>query len=182
MDHEVTLMNQDLVLTQTMNANEQQIVTIDPEVALLHEDLPPVQTMIQNDNDTLTLHIPDWYIEIMSSHQHENRIHNDISKQCWLTDDLQEEIRSYYPSRDEILINQAMSDCVRDLDAFEKKCSQLFPVGRVFLSKLQFDQAAKHFLDGWNCKKVHHGKKIRCFFSVGEKKAINQHVIHRDVG
>ena len=62
MDHEVTLMNEDLVLTQTMNANEQQIVTIDPEVALLHEDLPPVQTMIQNDNDTLTLHIPDWYI------------------------------------------------------------------------------------------------------------------------
>ncbi len=64
-----------------------------------------------------------------------------------------------------------MGDCVRDLEAFKVKCSYVFPVGRVFLSKIQFVQAAKHFLGGWNVKKVHHGKKIRCFFSDnGEKK------------
>lgn len=72
----------------------------------------------------------------MTSNKHPNNIHKDITKRYWLTDELQEETGSYYPSKDEIRVNPAMGNCARDLKAFVRKRSQLFPVGRVFLSKL----------------------------------------------
>ena len=119
----------------------------------------------------------------MTSNRDSQSIHKDITKRCWITDDFSEDIRRFYPTRDEIRVNSTLGDCVRDLNAFKRKCAILFPVGRVFLSKIQFDQAAKHFLDGWNCKKVHHGKKIRCFFqSVLTNHLTSPHVIRRSVG
>ena len=149
----------------------QERVAIEPTHVHCTDDLPLAQTVDDNDADFLNvLHIPEWYIETMTSNRDSQSIHKDITKRCWITEDFSEEIRRFYPNRDEIRLNSTLGDCVRDLNAFKRKCAVLFPVGRVFLSKIQFDQAAKHFLDGWNCKKVHHGKKIRCFFSVSSHK------------
>ena len=147
--------------------NERTLINLPAEVTT-NECMPLAQTMnltVTNTDNAQSLHLPTWYIETMTSDLEPFRIHSDISKRCWLTPELQEEIRRNYPTRDEIRVNPSMGDCVRDLEAFKVKCSYIFPVGRVFLSKIQFVQAAKHFLDGWNVKKVHHGKKIRCFFS-----------------
>ena len=66
-------------------------------------------------------------------------------------------------------INTVLGDCTRDLEAFSRKCAALFPVGRTFMSYVQFVQAAKHFLEGWNCKKVCGSFKITCFYSESRK-------------
>ena len=163
----------DHVILEGDAGDEDYRLTAVPQVDGVNEDLALAQTLNPSptypDNHD-SLHLPSWYIETMTSDLEPKEIHNDISKRCWLTEDLQEEIRRNYPTKEEIRMNEAMGDCVRDLEAFKVKCSYVFPVGRVFLSKIQFVQAAKHFLDGWNVKKVHHGKKIRCFFSDNSKK------------
>ena len=100
-DPQVALMNEDLILAQTMNSNERQRETIDSQIALMDHDFVLAQTMNQIDNDTHTcdtVHIPEWYIEIMTSDKYPERINKDIQRRCWLTDELQEEIRSHYPS------------------------------------------------------------------------------------
>ena len=125
LDPEVALMNEDLILTQTHNQNGQRIITTDCQVLGINENNPLAQRVVQTENDTdicSTLYIPDWFIEIMTSDKHVNRIHCDISKRCWLTDELQEEIRSYYPSSNGIQVNEVMGNCVRDLEAFMRNC------------------------------------------------------------
>ena len=39
-----------------------------------------------------------------------------------------------------------------------------FSVGRVFMSFTQLVQSTRHFLTGWNCKKVHMSKRISCAY------------------
>ena len=162
------------LLLRNETSNEDQRLAVVPALAQMNEEFPLAQTMNETEIDTDNLeavHLPSWYIESMTADLEPLEIHKSISKRCWLTEELQEEIRSYYPTRDEIRMNPTMGDCVRDLEAFKRKCSILFPVGRVFLSHIQLVQALKHFLDGWNVKKVHHGKKVRCYFSdTGRKK------------
>ena len=76
-----------------------------------------------------------------------------------------------YPTASESRTHAVTAVCHRDLDAFNSKCTSLFPKDRVFMSKTQLDQAANHFLNGWNCKKVHASKSVRCFYSAPTKKA-----------
>ena len=82
---------------------------------------------------------------------------------------MSEEIRSYYPTKDEIHINDALGDCTRYLETFSRKCALMFPEGRTFMSYVQFTQAAKHFLEGWNCKKVSSSFKVTCFYAENRK-------------
>ena len=93
-----------LVLLNEASDEEHQL-TIVPEQAEINEDLSLAQTMNQSETTTNNLdilHLPPWYIETMTYDLEPVQIHNDISKRCWLTEDLQEEIRHNYPSKEEV--------------------------------------------------------------------------------
>ena len=120
-----------------------------------------------------TIHAPAWYLTAIQANcnkSHEE-IHADLSVRNWITTGLLSEIQSMYPTASESRTNAVTAVCYRDLDAFNSKCTSLFPKDRVFMSKTQLDQAANHFLNGWNCKKVHAGKSVRFFYSAPTKKA-----------
>ena len=109
----------DHVLLEGDADDEDYRLTVVPQVDEVNEDLAPAQTLNPSptypDNHDC-LHLPSWYIETMTSDLEPKDIHNDISKRYWLTDDLQEEIRRNYPTKEEIRMNEAMGDCVRDLE------------------------------------------------------------------
>ena len=100
------------------------------------------------------LYVIDWYKEVMLSSQDSETIAKDLKRRCWVTNDLSEEIRKHYPTEDEVIINRSIGNVTRDMSAFQNKCVVVFPKGRVSLSYQQVQQTAKHFLTGWNCKKV----------------------------
>ena len=132
----------------------------------------PTHTPVANNTDYESfqrLYVPEWYIEAITSDDEPEAINKDIRERCWITNEMSEEIRSYYPSKDEIHINDALGDCTRDLEAFSRKCALMFPKGRIFMSYVQFTQAAKHFLEGWNCKKVGSSFKVTCFYAENRK-------------
>lgn len=111
------------------------------------------------------IYIPDWYEEVMTSSEDKEAIEKDLKQRCWVTDDLSTEIRNHYPTSDEIIVNRSIGNCTRDMTAFQKKCAAVFPTGRIFMSYKQVQQAAKHFLTGWNCKKSGGGMFVSCFYS-----------------
>ena len=113
--------------------------------------------------------MPEWYIEAITSDEDPVIVNKEMRKKCWITDEMSQEIRHYYPTREEMHIDKVLGDCTRDLEAFSRKCEALFPEGRTFMSYVQFVQAAKHFLERWNCKKVCGSFKITCFYSEGRK-------------
>ena len=133
-----------------------------------------VTTIVPGNIDTTPcpIYSPDWYMStrIANANTSAKDITNDMKDRNWITDDLLTEIQSLYPDTTEIHTNSVTGICNRDLDAFSVKCFQMFPKGRIFMSYAQLDQATKHFLDGWNCKKVHSSKSIRCAYSKSLKK------------
>ena len=132
----------------------------------------PTPTLPVNNTDSESfqrLYVPEWYIEAITSDDEPEAINKDIRGRCWITNEMSEEIRSYYPTKDEIHIDDALGDCTRDLEAFSQKCALMFPEGRIFMSYVQFSQAAQHFLEGWNCKKVSSSFKVTCFYTENRK-------------
>jgi hypothetical protein len=53
--------------------------------------------------------------------------------------------------------------------------AQLFPVGRIFASFKQIDQAADMFLGAWAIKKTSHSKRIQCAYSATHNKKDRKH-------
>ena len=146
-----------------------------------HSPYNKVDTLVNSNNDLNNfdlscqirspIYVPDWYNGEWTSNNDFSGISTISKKKNWITNDLKNEIESHYPSTDEIRINKVTRVCTRDIDAFKRKCLKLFPVGRIFMSNMQLDQAAKYFLQGWNCKKVHNSKNILCFYGIkGRKK------------
>ena len=119
--------------------------------------------------DTHPIFVPDWYLNTIVSNDLPEVTGKLMRKMCWITQDLHNELESYYPVADEIQIDRVTGICKRDLEAFETKCTLMFPKGRIFMSEVQLDQAAKYFLDGWNVKKIHNSKKIQCYYGTGRK-------------
>ena len=115
------------------------------------------------------IHVPDWYLNQIVSNNPPEVTGAIIRNMCWVTDQLKLEIELNLPNATEINIDAVTGICTRDLEAFKFKCSSLFPKGRIFMSETQLDQCAKYFLDGWNVKKVHNSKKIKCFYGTGRK-------------
>lgn len=102
--------------------------------------------------------------------------------QNWLNSSLVKEITSYFPQQCDINRNDGNR---RDPEAFRDNVSKMFPVGRLFASSKQLDQAAEMLLSNWGVKKVHNAKSIRCFFSAptnsGRKKAVPDSAKRRNV-
>jgi hypothetical protein len=122
---------------------------------------------------THTIYIPDFlalYIISPLSWALQNK---ELLKEDWLTPGLLSEIEALAPSPTEI---EADQDNRRDPSAFQNKIAKLFPVGRIFASFKQLDQAADMFLSSWAIKKTHHGKCIQCSYSA----PINKKRSHAD--
>ena len=117
------------------------------------------------------IYAPDWYITLAVSNKEPSVINAEYRKRNWITKGLLDELATVYPTAEECTINRLNRCCGRSLDAFHEKCTKMFPINRVFMNYIQLDQAAKYFLDGWNCKKVHVGKSFRCAYSETMKKA-----------
>ena len=111
------------------------------------------------------LYIPEWHQIRLNSGEDPRIIAKDISERCWVPDKLGEEIRSYYPNEQERVFDKALCEISCDAEAFKKKCSELFPVGRIFCSRIQLKQALENFLKAWNCKIASHGSSFVCFYS-----------------
>jgi len=107
---------------------------------------------------------PDWYLNALAIDEDSSVKKEKFMKSNWITPELASEIQGQFPTVHEINTNSITGSCERDLVAFTAKCEQLFPVGRVFMSFTQLVQASRHFLTGWNCKKVHMSKRITCYY------------------
>jgi hypothetical protein len=97
----------------------------------------------------------------------------ELLVQDWLTPGLIAEIDALSPCTFEIDNTQ---DNKRDATAFQSKIAKIFPVGRVFASFKQLDQAADMFLSAWAVKKTHHSKSIQCAYSVPHDKRNRKHI------
>ena len=117
-----------------------------------------------------TLYIPSWYTEVMTSEAPPKNIHNDIMHRNWISTELAQEIRAYYPDEGEYVSNINTGIMKADMEAFKEKCEAMFPVGRIFLSKFQLIQAIDNFLEAWNCKLFTHGSACLCFYSASAIK------------
>ena len=82
----------------------------------------------------------------MNSNDDPQIIHNDIKKRDWMVEDLNEEIKKKYPSKEEISVDNTIGEWKGDLDAFKQKCAAVFPINRVFMSQIQLLQETKFFL------------------------------------
>ena len=99
------------------------------------------------------IHVPEWYLNKIVSNNPPEATGAVIRDMCWITDQLKLEIESHFPSASEINIDPVTGICTRDLEAFNTKCSSMFPKGRIFMSENQLDQSTKYLLDAWNVKK-----------------------------
>ena len=99
---------------------------------------------------------PNFYEDFQSIIP-ENRKHASsiYSEKDWLTQELLNEINSNLPEADDIDSNNQNA---RSRDAFEAKCSLLFPKGRKFANHIQMTQFVSRFLDKWAILPVKYGK------------------------
>jgi hypothetical protein len=113
------------------------------------------------------LHLPEFLVGNDAAAFFESHGPDEMKNLDWMTPDLIKEVEACYPTASEV--NQGTENS-RDLDAFKRKAELLFPVGRVFASYKQLNQAAGRFLDAWAIQKVHVSKSIRCHFGKSTKK------------
>jgi hypothetical protein len=121
---------------------------------------------------TFTLYIPDFLEEYSLSDKSLEAQKNELLRKDWLTSGLTHEIETLFPTRAEIQVND---DNKRDPIAFQHKIAQLFPLGRIFASFKQIDQAADMFLGAWAIKKTSHSKSIQCAYSATHDKKDRKH-------
>ena len=106
------------------------------------------------------IYLPLFREELLNSNLEISDINEKFLKMDWVTDELRHEVHSLFPEKCDI---DTLSGC-RKIDSFGKKCSMLFPVGRVFACARQLTQVAKIFLDGWAINGVSQGRKIVCHY------------------
>lgn len=119
------------------------------------------------------LYIPDFIETYQQLHLSVEEEKAKLQSQNWLSESLVHEITSYFPQDTDIDRNDGNK---RNPDAFSHKVGSMFPVGRIFASSKQLDQAAEMLLSNWGVKKVHNAKSIRCFFSLATTAAKEKHI------
>ena len=132
---------------------------------------------VENNNvDNNFPSLPSFYTEMFNFEK--NPIDSSKSKfdsLNWITVDLQNEIQSCCPTKDEI---SNLSNGRRDNGSFSNKCSKLFFEGRIFASRKQLDQVSEMFLKSWCCRKIHTSKSIRCFY---DKESYNKRLKDKNI-
>jgi len=126
-----------------------------------------------------TLYIPSFfssYEERLANGEDKKDLNHELLQKDWITTGLRDEISDLYPSDTE----KDPDTGQRDHAAFVEKATLLFPLGRLFASFKQLDQASKLFLDAWAVSKVHGQSKIYCAHGISRGKQVNKR--HYDVG
>jgi hypothetical protein len=121
---------------------------------------------------TFTLYIPDFLQEYSLSDKSLDEQKNELLRKDWLTSGLTYEIQAMFPTPTDIQVND---DNKRDPIAFQHKIAQQFPVGHIFASFKQIDQAADIILGAWAIKKTSHSKSIQCAYSATHDKKDRKH-------
>jgi hypothetical protein len=119
-----------------------------------------------------TLFIPNFLQEYSLYDKSLEEQKNELLGKDWLTSGLTYEIESLFPTPTDI---QGNDDNKRDPIAFPHQIAQLFPVGRIFASFKQIDQAADIFLGAWDIKKTSHSKSIQSAYSATHDKKDRKH-------
>mmetsp|Transcript_34017 Transcript_34017/g.49838 ORF Transcript_34017/g.49838 Transcript_34017/m.49838 type:complete len:139 (-) Transcript_34017:244-660(-) len=122
------------------------------------------------------LYIPDFvneYCDVLKYSPLEMK--NVLAAKQWATDGLMSEIAKKITCTGSI--NQ-LNDNERDCNLFAKKAAILFPVGRIFPSSKQLEQAAELFCNAWAVKKTHPGNYIGCHY--GKSIHSNRCRLHLD--
>ena len=68
----------------------------------------------------------------------------------WLPLALIKDIGVNYPNTEDLIVCNINDSCCRDIDTYRDNRKMLFPVGRVFATCRQLEQAIQHFSNGWN--------------------------------
>ena len=132
---------------------------------------------MSSERDEPVVYIPDFveeYFDVTKYSPFETK--KVLAAKQWVTDGLMKEVDDCFPSSASI---NHYNDNERDCDLFAKKDALLFPVGRIFASFKQLDQAAELFCNAWAVKKTHPGKYIGCQYG----KSIHSHRsrLHDDI-
>ena len=63
----------------------------------------------------------------------------------WMTEELIEEIETYYPQTEHFIMDQFKNSCKRHISPFPHHFPKMFPKDHTFASSKQFEQAAVYF-------------------------------------
>ena len=116
-----------------------------------------------------TVYIPSFVEELHNVERYPpGETKKILARKEWITGGLMNEIQMLFPNNKTI---DKRNGNERDRDAFALNAAKLFPVGRIFASNKQLEQAAELFCNAWAVKKTHPGKYIGCFYG----KSIHSH-------
>ena len=73
-------------------------------------------------------------------------VDKELQDKNWMTPGLVTEVQNLFPNKDEI---DSSNNNKRDPFAFQVKAAQLFPIGHIFASPHQLEQASTMFLNAW---------------------------------
>ena len=104
---------------------------------------------MDNNGEPLQVFIPTFINDIIEEINN-NTISRDkankiFSESDWLVPERLSEVQSNFP----LSIDIDYKSCRRNKDAFVSTCDTVFPIGRIFSSSLQLNQALKIFLSKW---------------------------------
>ena len=94
-----------------------------------------------------------------------SNIQKKYATKQWLTDNIVNEIDEYLPTANDIDDKNNNQRCNA---RFSVNFSKLFPVGRLFLNKIQLKQSLQKFCEAWAVKITTDGQTFWCFYH--EKK------------
>ena len=78
----------------------------------------------------------------------------------WLTLALIKAIKIYHPNAEGVIVRNINNSYCRDIDTCRDNCKILFPVGCVFASRKQLEQAIQHFSKGWKALTVFYNQAM----------------------
>ena len=124
---------------------------------------------MSSERDEPVLYIPDFVEEYFDVTKYPPLETKKVpAAKQWVADGLMSEVADCFPSSASI---NHYNYNERDCNLFAEKGALLFPVGRIFASSNQLDQAAEFFCNAWAVEKTHPGKYIGCHYG----KSIHSH-------
>ena len=98
------------------------------------------------------------------------------STEDWLPEPLLAEVKSCFPSPDDI---DEQNEGRRCPTAFSQKITKFFKVGRIFVNYKQFVAAGQFLLDAWAVSSTHAAKSISCYYGAAHGKGKDKPVPKR---
>lgn len=120
-----------------------------------------------------TIHAPSFWPDVIPTMKDDQKkLQKQLEAQFdtnadWLPELLLQEIQSYVPSDDDI---DQQNDGQRNPEAFSKKISEFFKVGRIFLNYKQLASAVQYLFNAWAVSSSHGAKSLTCFYGPPSKK------------